>query len=122
MCAALWHFSSTTARSRVTSFTPPNLLPSGFIGSMPNLNRNVSLSLLRAVVPLSSAFTTSSTFPHDVHTATSPSVDFAAAAPVAASTRNKSPHASQYAIRATSARARARPRGRNRERRETRAG
>jgi hypothetical protein len=51
---ALWlhlgHFSSTTARSRVTSFTAPYLVPSGFRGSIPNLNRNVSESLHRSTV------------------------------------------------------------------------
>ena len=42
LCEHFGHFSSTTARSRVTSLTAPNLLPSGFMGSMPNLKKNVS--------------------------------------------------------------------------------
>ena len=78
--------------------TAPNLLPSGFMGSIPNLNRNVSPPLDRSVTPPRNAVITFSTFPHDVHVATNPSVPFAAAAPCAASTRYRSPQASQYDI------------------------
>ena len=82
----------------VTSLTAPNLLPSGFMGSMPYLNRNVSLVLKLSLMPLSNAARTFSHRLHPVHRATSPSTAIAAAAPDASSTLYSDPHLSQKDI------------------------